>query len=180
MLNNIFCAGLGGQGVLTLGMLLAEMAASEGLFVTWTPEYGGEMRGGSANVKVKISDEELISPFMDEIDILVTLDKKPLAESIAKVEPGGVVLYENSLVTELPDRKDVRYVGVPATAIAERLGNPKGMSVAIVGAIIALTDMFPLDIATSAVEYYFSHKGLPVDKNKAVFIEGYNELKKNL
>lgn len=180
MLNKIFCAGLGGQGVLTLGMLLAEMAASEGLFVTWTPEYEGSMRGGAANCKVKISDEELVSPFMDEIDILVALDEAPLNSNFAKVESGGYILTESTLVKNLPERDDIKFVSVPAKDIAEKLGNPKGMSVAIVGAIIALTDMFPLDVAIAAVEEYFEHKGLPVEKNKAVFIEGYNELKKSL
>lgn len=180
MLNKILCAGVGGQGVLTLGMLLAEMAAAEGNFVTWTPEYEGSMRGGAANVRVKISDEELVSPFMDDVDILVALDEKPLFDFIDQVNAGGYVLTDSVLVKKLPDRDDVKYVSVPATEIADRIGNPKGMSVAVAGAIIALTDMFPLDVAVNAVCEYFEHKELPVEKNKAMFVEGYNVLKESL
>lgn len=168
MLNRVFCAGLGGQGVLTLGMLIAEMAASQGMFVTWTPEYDSAMRGGKANVKVKISDEELLSPFMDEIDVLVALDEKPLGENIEKVVPGGYVLTESTLVKNVPETEGITFVSIPATDIALKLNNPKGMSVAIAGAVIAITEMFPFDTAVEAVSEYFEHKGLPADLNKAV------------
>ena len=180
MLNKVFCAGLGGQGVLTLGMLLAEMAAAQGLFVTWTPEYDSAMRGGSSTVKVKISDEELISPFMDDIDILVALADKPLKESIDKVNAGGYVLVDGDLVKEIPERDDITVVKVPATKIADELKNPKGMSVAVVGAILAITEMFPFDAGVAAVEEYFEHKGLPVEVNKEVYIAGYNKTKETL
>lgn len=180
MLSNIICAGVGGQGVLTLGMLLAETAAANGKYVTWVPEYGATMRGGAANTKVKISDEPIISPFMEDIDILVALDSAPLKELGNSVEEGGYILVESSLVQEIPDIPERRIIKVPAVEIAEKLGNPKGMSVAVVGAIVACTNLFPLEAATAAIEDYFEHKGLPVEKNRAVFVEGYNFMKTNI
>lgn len=177
MLKRIICAGVGGQGALTLGNILAEAAASQGKFVTWVPEYGSEMRGGNASCKVKIGDEAIISPFMEEMDILVALHTKPMEKYAAGVEKGGVIIVESDIVKDIPEYSGRTVIKVPATTLANEIENPKGMSVAMAGALIACSDLFPLETATEAVEKYFAEKKLPVEKNKATFIAGYQYVK---
>ena len=180
MLKKIICSGVGGQGVLTLGMLLAEAAAAQGKFVTWVPEYGSEMRGGSACCKVKIGDEAIISPFMEEMDILVALHQKSLDQYARMVEEGGTILVESVLVEQIPEITVRKVVKVPATDIAGQLNNPKGMSVAMAGAIVASTKLFPLEAATREVESYFEKKHLPVESNRELFLTGYEYVKEHL
>lgn len=177
MMKNILCAGVGGQGVLTLGMVLAEAAANQGKYVTWLPEYGSEMRGGSASCKIKIGDEPIISPFMEEIDILAALHKNPLEKYAELVEEGGMIMVESSLVHDLPDYPGRTVVRVPAVELAEKIANPRGMSAVMVGAIIAASEILPFDAALEAVSSYYAYKNLPVEINKQAFIEGYQYIK---
>lgn len=179
MITKIICAGVGGQGVLTLGSVIAEAAAYQGKFVTWVPEYEGTMRGGSSMTKVKLSDEPLISPLIEQIDILVALDERPLKALINDVVKGGYVIVEESLVPDFDAPEGVTVVKVPAVRIAEEAKNPKGMSIAMVGAVVATAELFPYDLTEEALVDYFDHKGIPVDKNKVVFEAGYNFAKNN-
>lgn len=180
MLKRIVSAGFSGQGVLTFGMILAEAAASQGKYVTWTPEYGSAMRGGWSCTKVKISDDEIISPFMEKMDVLVALSEEAIDNFAESVIENGYILVEESLMENIGDYPNRKVIGVPATEIAEKNDNAKGMSIVMVGASIAAADLFPIDVATAAVVSYFEHKGYPVEKNKAVFIDGYNYVKENM
>lgn len=180
MQKRIVCSGVGGQGVLTLGMLLAESAAAQGKFVTWVPEYGSEMRGGSASCKIKIGDEAIISPFMEEADLLVALHQRALDQYLTIIEKGGTVIVESTLIDQIPKKEGCKIVKIPATYIADKLKNPKGMSVAVAGAVIASTDILPLKEATKEIEKYFNSKHLPVGANRDVFLEGYHYVKKTL
>jgi len=180
MENRIMCAGVGGQGILTLGMVIAQAAASEGKNVTYIPEYGGSMRGGQSTVKIKVSDDTIINPFMESFNLLVALDEGQLRQFIGGIEEDGVLIVERDLVPNLPEGLSCTVLRIPATHIANELGNPKGMSLVVVGAIIATTDMFPLDVATNAVVSYFEQKHIPVEKNKAAFIAGYNYIKEQI
>lgn len=178
MLQRITCSGVGGQGVLTLGTILAESAASLGLFATWLPEYEGAMRGGASASLVKISDEKIISPFMEEMDILVALNEVSLQIYADRVVPGGYIIVEEELVPDIPEYKDRTVLKVPAVRLSTDLGNPKGMSVVVAGAIVACADLFPYDTALKAVGEYFKKKELPVKANQEAFIAGYNYVKK--
>lgn len=173
MLNKIICTGVGGQGVLTLGMILAEGSASLGKNVTYIPEYGSEMRGGSATTKIQIDDDPIVWPYMEEMNIFAVLHQSQVSKYIDMTEEGGIVFAEADLVTDIPTDKNVQIIRVPCVALAEKLGNPKGMSAVMAGAVIAGTNLFPLDIATEAVREYFEHKGIPAEKNVACFESGY-------
>lgn len=177
MLQKITCSGIGGQGVLTLGTILAETAAALGLFATWLPEYEGAMRGGASASKVKISDEKIISPFMEEIDILVALNEASLRLYGEQVAEGGSIIVEEELVPEVPEYPGRKVLKIPAVKLAAEIGNPKGMSVAVAGAIVACADIFPYDTALEAVGAYFAGKHLPVEENKAAFTAGYRYVK---
>lgn len=177
MLQRITCSGVGGQGVLTLGTILAESAASLGLFATWLPEYEGAMRGGASASLVKISDEKIISPFMDEMDILVALNEVSLQIYADRVVPGGYIIVEEEHVPNISGYDKCTILKVPAVRLSAELNNPKGMSVVVAGAIVACADLFPYDTALEAVEAYFRGKDLPVEVNKKAFIAGYHYVK---
>lgn len=177
MLQKITCSGIGGQGVLTLGTILAETAAALGLFATWLPEYEGAMRGGASASKVKISDEKIISPFMEEIDILVALNEASLRLYGEQVVENGYIIVEEELVSDVPNYENRNVLKVPAVKLAAEIGNPRGMSIVVAGAIVACADLFPYDTALEAVGAYFESKHLPVKENKAAFTAGYQYMK---
>ena len=123
----IICSGVGGQGVLVAGTVLADIAMEEGQNVSWYPSYGFEMRGGAANCELKISDGELQSPYCLEPDILLTMSESAIDTFEDRLKPDGILLVNSSLVSE--DRKyrdDIRVVGIPATELAAEIGNPRG------------------------------------------------------
>lgn len=174
MLKRIICSGLGGQGVLTLGMILAHAAAAEGKYVTWVPSYSSEMRGGSANCKIKISDDPIGSPYVKKIDILVALDEGSLGQFADQVQPGGCIVVNSSIIENIPEYPDKEIIKIPANDIAEKLENPKGTSLAIVGAIIAHSQLISYDVASEAIKEYFAAKKINVEKNEEVFNAGYH------
>lgn len=179
MLNKIICAGVGGQGVLTLGMILAEGSASLGKNVTYIPEYGSEMRGGDAATKIQIDDEAIVWPYMEEMNVFAVLHQSQVEKYIDMLEEGGMVFAEEELVPELPEKPGIRVMKVPCARIAEKQGNARGLSCVMAGAVIAGMDLFPEEVAAKAVEEYFSHKGLPVEKNLACFLEGYQYISRH-
>ena len=105
----IICSGIGGQGVLVAGMILADIAMEDGKNVSWYPSYGFEMRGGAANCELKIGDEDLQSPYCLEPDILLTMSESAIDTFEERLKPGGTLLVNSSLVSE--DRKYTRYCG---------------------------------------------------------------------
>ena len=111
-------AGFGGQGVLSAGVLLANIAIAEGLSATWLPSYGPEMRGGKANASVIISNERIGSPVVDNPNVLIALNTPSLISFEKDVTPGGLILINSSLVKQKVSRKDVRVVSVPASEMA--------------------------------------------------------------
>ncbi len=173
MLNKIICAGIGGQGVLTLGMIIAEGSASLGKNVTYIPEYGSEMRGGDAATKIQIDEEAIVWPYMETMNVFAVLHQSQVDKYIDMIEENGIVFAEEELVTDIPEKEDIRIIKVPCVKIAEKQGNIRGISCVMAGAVIAGMNLFSEDVAIKVVEEYFSHKGLPVEKNLACFIEGY-------
>lgn len=170
----IVCSGFGGQGVLTLGLILANAAAKDGKNVTWIPSYGSEMRGGSANCHIKISDGLIASPFVKKMDILVALNEVSLNKFGSNVKKGGCIIVNSSIVENIPHFEDVTVIKLPANDIASRNNNPRGMSMAIIGGIIAYSDLFSVEVTAQTIEDYFSGKKVSKEVNNAVFLEGYN------
>lgn len=169
----IICSGLGGQGVLTLGLILAELAADQGKHVTWIPSYGSEMRGGAANCTMKISDEEIISPYIEEMDLLVALAPQALDNYQDQVRPGGCVIVNSSIVKDYQKKDGLTYLEVPANEIALAADNQRGVSLVIIGAVIANSNMVPKETGADGVDAYFAKKKINNPKNRAVFLAGY-------
>lgn len=117
--TRILVAGFGGQGVLFVGKLLAYIGSMRGEQVTWLPSYGPEMRGGTANCSVILSDAPIGSPIVSQPDVLIAMNLPSFQAYERKVAPGGAILLDESLVQERPARTDITYYPVPATRLAQ-------------------------------------------------------------
>ncbi|MBQ0078282.1 MAG: 2-oxoacid:acceptor oxidoreductase family protein [Eubacterium sp.] len=172
-MNEIICSGIGGQGVLVAGMIIADVAMEDGKNVSWYPSYGFEMRGGAANCEIKIGDEQLQSPYCLEADILFTMRESAIDTWESKVKPGGVMLINSSLVN--PDRtyRDaIKVVKVPATEIASQCNNPRGTNIVMLGAMAAASDLYDVDHLRAGMDHYFAKKGKNNPKNAECFNAG--------
>lgn len=138
--QEIKIAGFGGQGVLSLGVWLSEIGMREDLQVSWIPSYGPEMRGGTANCHVKLSHNSIGSPLVTNPSILIAMNRPSLEKFEADVIEGGAVLYDSSLIDIKPTRKDVRSIPIPATDIANELGNTRISNVVILGVLAGFSD----------------------------------------
>lgn len=145
MEHQIIISGFGGQGVLFAGQLLAYAALEEGKHVTWIPSYGPEMRGGTANCTVIISDDEIGSPQVRHPSAVVALNPPALIRYAPMVKPGGCLVLDATLIDARSGRTDLREVALPAKDIAQRLGFPQMANVVAVGALVAATGVLRLD-----------------------------------
>ncbi len=133
---NVLLAGFGGQGVLFAGKLIAEAGLIEGREISWLPSYGPEMRGGTANCSVCISDEPIGSPLVLEPDVLIAMNQPSLDKFVGDVMPGGMVITDSTMVTTSPTRSDVTVFEVPATRLAEEAGLKGLGNVVLVGKLL--------------------------------------------
>lgn len=134
--SNVLIAGFGGQGVLFTGQLYANACMNEGLNVTWFPAYGAEMRGGTVNCTVCMSNDEIACAFVDKPTNVIALNGPSFERFESQVKAGGIMIVNSSLVKAQPSRKDITYKFVPLTEIATELGNPKMTNVVSLGAFI--------------------------------------------
>jgi 2-oxoglutarate ferredoxin oxidoreductase subunit gamma len=136
MIDEILIAGFGGQGIMLMGKLLAYGAIYEGLEVIFYPSYGPEMRGGTANCTVVISDERIGSPVRNQFTHLMAMNQASVDRFSERVKPGGLIVYNQSLVESLPPRTDLRSVGIPANQIAKELNAPQSANIVAIGALM--------------------------------------------
>lgn len=141
MRHAVIMAGFGGQGMMLAGQLLAYAGMLEGKHVSWYPSYGPEMRGGTANCTVVVSDEPVASPVVSEATALIAMNRPSLERFENAVEPQGVLVYNSSLIDAGPGRSDVRAVPVPANMLAEELGDKRVANIVVLGALLAATGM---------------------------------------
>lgn len=159
MTTRIVCSGFGGQGILALGNVIAEIALDQGKHVTWMPSYGAEMRGGTANCSVIISDTPIGSPMVqNRIDILCAMNQPSLDKFLPRVKPGGLVLVNTSIVTDKITRDDVTIVEIDATNIAVKAGNVKVANMVMLSGFIKKTDLFTIEDVPAALERRFAGK----------------------
>ena len=132
----ILIAGFGGQGVLSMGQILAYAGLMSGLEVTWMPSYGPEQRGGTANVTVIVSDSPISSPVLDSYDTAVLLNQQSLDKFENKVKPGGTLIYDPYGIHHKPTRTDITIIPVNATEAAIEMGNSKTYNMILLGALL--------------------------------------------
>jgi 2-oxoglutarate ferredoxin oxidoreductase subunit gamma len=151
-------AGFGGQGVILAGKLLAQAAANCGLQVTWLPSYGPEMRGGTANCTVVLSNESIGSPVVDNPTVLVAMNLPSLDRFEKTIASGGTIVVNSSLISRPVERNDVRVLSMPANDIALSLGNAQAANMVALGAVIKATGTVPLELIKSTMARMLSHK----------------------
>ena len=165
METSIIIAGFGGQGVLFAGQLLAYAGMDNGRFVTWIPSYGPEMRGGTANCTVIISDKPIGAPIVSRPDIAVVLNRPSYDKYEPLVKEGGLLVVNSSIVTGDTLRTDLKVVQIPANAIAEEFGTVKMLNLAMIGAMLAHHPILPVAVLEQAL-----HDHLPARKQQ--FLQG--------
>jgi len=136
MMDKVVIAGFGGQGVMFLGKVLAYTGMDSDLELCWIPSYGPEMRGGTANCSVILSDEEIHSHVIDQADAAIVMNMPAYEKFAPKVRPGGVLIVNSSLADIKDERDDITVVKVPATDLANELGNTKLGNMICLGALL--------------------------------------------
>ena len=156
--TKIIIAGFGGQGIVVIGNIIARAAVIEGINVVGMVSYGAEMRGGTANASVIISNEEISSPIITHPDAAIILNQPSLERFEPELEPNGMVLLNTSMVKREPERTDLTCMKVDATQIAHDIGNLKVANIVCVGAFIEHTKLLSMDSIEQAVKDLFSNK----------------------
>lgn len=156
--NRVMIAGSGGQGIILMGKLLAYAAMEEGKEVTFYPSYGAEMRGGTANCSVIISDHPISSPVVHKADIVVVMNQPSLEKFESAVETGGNLFLNSTLIEEPVSRTDVVIHKVDANKLAENVGIGRSANIVMLGAIVRQTGIVNIENVTKALKKEFSGK----------------------
>jgi len=165
MQNDVIMAGFGGQGILLIGKMLAYAGMHEGKEVSWLPSYGPEMRGGTANCTVVISDRPVGSPVIRSPRAVVAMNLPSLDKFEPDVRPGGLLLINTSLINRKAARDDLTIIEVPANQIANELGNRRGANMVALGAYLGATDAVSVDGVIEVVRETFAAKPGVIDMN---------------
>ncbi len=136
MTEEIIIAGFGGQGVLSMGKILAYSGMMKNMEVSWMPSYGPEMRGGTANVTVIVSEERINSPVLKMYDTAIILNQQSMDKFEKSVKPGGVLIYDNNGITHPPTRKDITIYLIEANKVAIKMSNTKVFNMVVLGAFL--------------------------------------------
>ena len=174
MLVKTLIAGFGGQGILSMGLNLAQAAMLERKYVTYLPSYGAEVRGGTANCTVAISDEEIASPVASSPEFVIAMNLPSLVRFQNHVQSGGLLLINSSLIETEITRGDIDIISVPANDIAERLGNPKSANMVMLGAFIKKSKLVSLDSVIEGLGNILKNKQKLIAINKEALAAGCN------
>lgn len=136
MKEEIIIAGFGGQGVLSMGKILAYSGIMQDMEVTWMPSYGPEMRGGTANVTVILSEKKISSPILSKYDTAIILNQQSLDKFESMVKPGGLLIYDPNGITHHPTRTDIHICTIEAAEESARMGNSKAFNMIVFGAYL--------------------------------------------
>ena len=170
MTEEIIIAGFGGQGVLSMGKILAYSGIMQDQEVSWMPSYGPEMRGGTANVTVILSDERISSPILTEYDTAIILNQQSMDKFEKAVKPGGLLIYDGNGISRHPERKDIRIFRIDAADEAAKMGLTKIFNMIVLGGYLKVNPVVELDnvikgLKKSLPERY--HHMIP-DNEKAI------------
>jgi 2-oxoglutarate ferredoxin oxidoreductase subunit gamma len=173
MQNDVIMAGFGGQGVLLIGKMLAYAGMHQGKEVSWLPSYGPEMRGGTANCTVVISDKPVGSPVIQSPRAVVAMNLPSMEKFEATLKKGGLLLVNSSLINKEPSRSDIKILKVPANDIANELKNPKGANMVALGAYLGATHAVEVKEVEALIRETFAAKPKVVDVNIEALHRGY-------
>jgi 2-oxoglutarate ferredoxin oxidoreductase subunit gamma len=151
MKHDLLIAGFGGQGVLSMGMTLAYAGIVDGKEITWMPSYGPEMRGGTANCVVIVSDTLISSPIVHDYDTVIALNQPSLDKFERAVRPGGLVMYESNAILTPPKRTDCAVVPLAAAEEAVKMKNARIMNMIVLGAFLERTHVVETEAVMKAL-----------------------------
>ena len=174
----ILLAGQGGQGVLSAGRFLAESGLHEGKEVSYLPAYGPEMRGGTANCSVIISDEEIASPLCNEPDVLIALNAPSFHKFAPRVKSGGIIIVNGSISDSFAGRDDVRVYDVPANDLAIEAGDVRSANMIALGVLVEETGLVRKHSIVNCLQEKFAAKPHVLDCNRSAFEAGLAFVKK--
>lgn len=152
MNEEIIIAGFGGQGVLSMGKILAYSGIMQNLEVSWMPSYGPEMRGGTANVTVILSNDRISSPILNIFDTAIILNQQSLDKFERKVKPGGLLIYDTNGITRHPERTDIDIYQVEAAAEAAKINNLRVFNMIVLGAYLKIKDFLEFSHVVEGLE----------------------------
>jgi 2-oxoglutarate ferredoxin oxidoreductase subunit gamma len=170
--EDIVFAGFGGQGLMFIGKLLAYSAMKEGRNVTWIPSYGPEMRGGTANCTVVISDEEIGSPVTPHPRALIIMNNPSLVAFEPRLQTGGLLLSNSSFVTQAVSRKDVKAISIPANELAAAVGDERAANMVMLGAYIEHSKVVSKENIVNGLKELFGKKIEHLETNVRALEEG--------
>lgn len=176
-MKEILFAGSGGQGILTSGLVISQIAVSQDMNATWIPQYGAAMRGGTANCTVKFGEGMIANPGQEEPDILLAMNNPSFQKFVGLVAPGGTVVVDSSLVTCNTDvRDDIKVVSIPSSEMALEIGHAKGANIIMSGLIAKISGEFSEAEGVNGMNDMFSKKGKGKfeEINTKAFKLGYN------
>ncbi|MBN1651563.1 MAG: 2-oxoacid:acceptor oxidoreductase family protein [Bacteroidales bacterium] len=163
MTEEMIIAGFGGQGVLSMGKILAYSGIMQDQEVSWMPSYGPEMRGGTANVTVIISDERISSPILTNFDTAIILNQQSMDKFEKSVKPGGVLIYDPNGILNHPKRTDIQIYTIEGAKLASEMGNPKTFNMIVLGAFMKVKPIVQLENVIKGLK-----KSLPERHHKLI------------
>jgi 2-oxoglutarate ferredoxin oxidoreductase subunit gamma len=152
MTHELLVAGFGGQGVLSMGMTLGYAGMVENKEISWMPSYGPEMRGGTANCIVIVSDKRISSPIVTSFDTVIALNQPSMDKFENAVKPGGLLLYDATNIIVAPTRQDIRVAAIPASEEATKMKNSRIMNMIVLGAFIEQTHVVGIGSVMAALK----------------------------
>lgn len=175
----IIIAGFGGQGVLSMGKILAYAGLMEDKEVTWMPAYGPEQRGGTANVTVIVSDDKISSPILSSYDVAIVLNQPSLEKFENKVKPGGIIIYDSNGIVEPPTRKDIDIYKIDAMEAANEMNNTKAFNMIVLGGLLKIKPVVTIESVMKGLKKSLPerhHHLLPM--NEQAIMKGMEIIKK--
>ena len=179
MKEEIIIAGFGGQGVLSMGKILAYGGIMQDQEVSWLPSYGPEMRGGTCNVSVVLSDKKISSPVLSKFDTAIILNQQSMDKFEKQVKPGGLLIYDTNGITRHPERKDIQVYRIDAVEVAAKLGNAKAYNMVVLGAFLKIKPIVTMENVLKGLK-----KSLPprhhnlIPMNEQAITAGMNAVEK--
>ena len=167
MKEEIIIAGFGGQGVLSMGKILAYSGLMDNKEVTWMPSYGPEQRGGTANVTVILSDERISSPVLDSFDNVIALNQQSLDKFESKVKTGGTLIYDPYSIHHAPTRTDINIYPVEAMEATFELSSSKAYNMVLLGSLLKVRGLLPVEAVMKGLKKTLPerhHHLLPINK----------------
>ncbi|GAQ94048.1 2-oxoglutarate ferredoxin oxidoreductase subunit gamma [Thermodesulfovibrio aggregans] len=175
MEQRIIIAGSGGQGILFLGKVLAHVAIKENKEVTWFPSYGAEIRGGTANCMVVISDELIGSPIVKNADYLIVLNEASFNKFMSRVTQGGYLIYDSSIIKNSKSLNDINVYPVNASQEASLIANPRLANMVLLGAFVKISRIFNIEKVLETIEEIIPPKRKEmIEINKSLILRGFS------